>query len=126
METSSRPTSITPSGECSLLTSDVQEPLLKIHIPCSTKDVMIQTVETALSSCVQCNDKLYAMLDIAQTIGTMCERLCGTSYTLDTNWRILVDVGRFNMRRFMEAIESDLNKISNQYIRYVYNIIMLI
>ena len=59
------------------------------------------------------------MLDIAQTIGTMCERLCRTSYTLDTNWRILVDVGRFNMRRFTEAIESDLNKISNQYIRYV-------
>ena len=59
------------------------------------------------------------MLDIAQTIGTMCERLRGTSYTLDTNWRILVDVGRFNMRRFTEAIESDLNKISNQYIRYV-------
>ena len=119
METASRPTSIKPSGEGSLLTSDVQEPLPKIHIPCSTKDVMIQTVETALSSCVQCNDKLYAMLDIAQTIGTTCERLCGTSYTLDTNWRILVDVGRFNMRRFTEAIESDLNKISNQYIRYV-------
>ena len=71
--------------------------------------VHTQTTETAFALCVRCSDTQDSLVNIAQSVSTVCSKHNQKSSLSQTDWEALAKVEGLDIKKWSSCLESDLS-----------------